>query len=45
MQVVLRTLLVALVHVIGFNVVMTSEHFASFAVSFPLVFLIKLNFP
>lgn len=33
MQVVLGTLLAALVPVVGFNAVMTSEHFASFLVS------------
>jgi hypothetical protein len=32
MQVVLGTLLAALVPVVGFNAVMTSEHFASFLV-------------
>lgn len=32
-QVVLGTLLAALVPVVGFNAVMTSEHFASFLVS------------
>lgn len=35
MQVVLGTLLAALVPVVGFNAVMTSEHFASFLVSYP----------
>lgn len=34
MQVVLGTLLASLVPVVGFNAVMTSEHFASFLVSF-----------
>lgn len=34
MQVVLGTLLAALVPVVGFNAVLTSEHFASFLVSF-----------
>lgn len=38
MQVVLGTLLASLVPVVGFNAVMTSEHFASFLVSFPLFF-------
>ena len=33
MQVVLGTLLAALVPVVGFNAVLTSEHFASFLVS------------
>jgi len=33
MQVVLGTLLASLVPVVGFNAVMTSEHFASFLVS------------
>lgn len=33
MQVVFGTLLAALVPVVGFNAVMTSEHFASFLVS------------
>lgn len=33
LQVVLGTLLAALVPVVGFNAVMTSEHFASFMVS------------
>lgn len=37
MQVVLGTLLAALVPVVGFNAVMTSEHFASFLVSFPFL--------
>jgi hypothetical protein len=32
MQIVLGTLLAALVPVVGFNAVMTSEHFASFLV-------------
>lgn len=36
MQVVLGTLLAALVPVVGFNAVMTSEHFASFLVSYTL---------
>lgn len=43
MQVVLGTLLAALVPVVGFNAVMTSEHFASFLVSISqLYFLINL---
>lgn len=37
LQVVLGTLLAALVPVVGFNAVMTSEHFASFLVSLCLI--------
>lgn len=42
MQVVLGTLLAALVPVVGFNAVMTSEHFASFLVSLYLYFPVLL---
>lgn len=38
-QVVLGTLLAALVPVVGFNAVMTSEHFASFLVSIVVLVL------
>ena len=38
-QVVLGTLLAALVPVVGFNAVMTSEHFASFLVSIVVMVL------
>lgn len=37
MQVVLGTLLAALVPVVGFNAVVTSEHFASFLVCFSYI--------
>jgi len=40
MQVVLGTLLAALVPVVGFNAVLTSEHFASFLVSFFFMMLL-----
>lgn len=40
MQVILGTLLAALVPVVGFNAVMTSEHFASFLVRSFLLFLV-----
>lgn len=40
MQVVLGTLLAALVPVVGFNAVLTSEHFASFLVSFFFISLL-----
>ncbi|KAM1923437.1 hypothetical protein ACFX15_021354 [Malus domestica] len=44
-MVVLGTLLAALVPVVGFNAVMTSEHFASFLVSISqLSFLIDFSF-
>lgn len=43
MQVVLGTLLAALVPVVGFNAVMTSEHFASFLVSLCLFFSVLLD--
>lgn len=39
MQIVLGTLLAALVPVVGFNAVITSEHFASFLVCTLLVYL------
>lgn len=39
LQVILGTLLAALVPVVGFNAVMTSEHFASFLVPTHLSFL------
>lgn len=45
MQVVLGTLLAALVPVVGFNAVMTSEHFASFLVSvYQLSFITNFSF-
>lgn len=42
MQVVLGTLLASLVPVVGFNAVMTSEHFASFLVSWLPVLYVSL---
>jgi hypothetical protein len=42
MQVVLGTLLAALVPVVGFNAVLTSEHFASFLVC-PLIIYLHMH--
>lgn len=44
MQVVLGTLLAALVPVVGFNAVLTSEHFASFLVHQLIIYLRMCSF-